>query len=144
MCMQCFGTYLPYALGNTLYLSFLICKIGRNRAIYFWEIKEITHAKFLVQWRALSTPALIIQATRYYHHHHHCYLGELLSIQQRESHFLDKVTSLCKGRKAENSLLCWQNSEKFLLSLHGCLVRVRDRNVWLATNSIVLFQKEGY
>lgn len=67
----------------------------------------------------------------------------LLSIRQRESSFLDKTTNLCQGSKAEKSPLCWKNSEKSPLSLHGCLVGARDRNVWLATHSIVLFQKEG-
>lgn len=139
--VQCFLHWLAVCTGQhtLLCLSFAAYKKGLIRALYFWEINSIIQATFVRQWQALSGPSPVFDAT----HHVITTITWWLSIPQRESSFEDKGTGLCKGSKAEKGCLCWKNSEKFPLSLHKCLVRVRDRNVWLATHSIVLFQKEG-
>lgn len=70
--VQCFCTYLLYALKNTPSSAWVFLHVkggGIPRALYLWEINETTHADLGVHHQAQSILSQILYSN--HHHHHH-------------------------------------------------------------------------
>lgn len=126
--------------------SFIVCKMRQIRAFlsYFgFRSRQNNPCDVLGAMPGRLLPQAFYATHHCQSQHCLCHLQQWLNIQQRESRLWTKWAAL-ERQKGRSEQLRERNSGKFLPLLMDSLIRVRDRNVWLATNSIVFFQTEGY